>query len=49
MKNKNVEDYLKSICDSCIKANERCIKEDPYIGLCAVNDREEIIILYEDK
>lgn len=35
--------WLKSICKNCLKANGYCIKDDPYIGLCAENDREELL------
>ena len=35
--------YLKRICKRCIKANGRCIKDDPYIGLCAETDAEALL------
>lgn len=35
--------YLRSICKRCKKANGRCIKYDPYVGLCAETDAEELL------
>ena len=44
----DIEEYLKLICKKCLKANGCCIKNsNAYIGLCAENDREELIELYE--
>ena len=40
---KEIKDYLDNICKNCLKFNHRCIKDDPYIGLCAENDKEELI------
>lgn len=39
----DIDAYLKQMCQNCKKANRRCIKDEAYIGLCAVVDREEII------
>lgn len=35
--------HLNLICKRCKKANGRCIKMDPYVGLCAENDAEELL------
>lgn len=44
------EELLKRICENCIKGNGFCIKDLPYIGLCAENDREELLeVLAERK
>ncbi len=45
----DVEEYLRMICRNCKKANKKCIKDDIYIGLCAKNDREELIEMRERK
>ena len=45
----DIEKYLKMICRNCKKANGCCIKDEPYIGLCAKNDREEHIEMREKK
>lgn len=39
--------FLKQICIECKKANGHCIKNDDYIGLCAENDKQELIEYYE--
>lgn len=39
----SANEWLNSICKNCIKANGYCIKDDPYIGLCAKNDRDELL------
>ena len=43
MVNKQIKRYLKSICKNCLKHNHRCIKDDDYLGLCAINDKIELI------
>lgn len=43
------EEYLKMICKNCLKANKKCIKNDPYIGLCAENDSEELLEMRREK
>ena len=41
---------LRDICKNCLSANGQCIKNEPaYIGLCAKNDKEELIELWENK
>lgn len=35
--------WLESICRNCLEANGECIKDDPYIGFCAENDRDELL------
>jgi len=35
--------WLESICLNCLEANGECIKDDAYIGLCAENDRDELL------
>ncbi len=40
---KEEKKYLKSICERCKKENGRCIKYDPYIGLCADTDAKELL------
>lgn len=35
--------YLKKICERCKKAYGKCIKYDPYIGLCAETDVQDLI------
>lgn len=48
MDKSNHEERLKKICKNCKRANGRCIIDEPYIGLCAVTDREELIELWEN-
>ena len=43
------EERLKRICKRCKKANGRCIADDPYIGLCAKNDKEELIEIFQKR
>lgn len=43
------KEWLDSICKNCLKANGYCIKDDPYIGLCAKNDKEELLEYYREK
>ena len=38
--------YLIAICCNCLKGNGRCIKDDPYIGLCSLNDTAELLELF---
>lgn len=41
--------WLRSICKKCKEANGYCIKNDAYIGLCAENDKEELLEFYREK
>ena len=45
----DIEEYLEQICKNCEKANGCCIINEPYIGLCAKADREELVELYEKR
>lgn len=51
MNKRNMTDteYLEMICKNCLKANGECIKKGIYIGLCAENDREELLELRKGK
>lgn len=40
---KEVNKWLESICRKCIEANGKCIIDDVYFGLCAENDRDELL------
>lgn len=40
---------LREICKNCLEANGYCIKDYGYIGLCAKNDKEELIEWWEKK
>lgn len=42
-------EYLKLICKNCKKGNGYCIKDQPYIGLCAELDKEELLMLRREK
>ena len=43
------KEWLEFICKNCLKANGYCIKNDPYIGLCAENDKEELLEAYRKR
>ena len=43
------KEYLQLICRNCKKANKRCIKDEPYIGWCAENDKEELLEMRRKK
>jgi len=47
--NNSEKKWLKSICKNCLKANGECIKDDAYIGLCAENDKEELLECYRER
>lgn len=44
-----IEIRLLKICENCIKANGYCIKDEAYIGLCAQNDKEELIEIWNEE
>lgn len=40
---------LFAICKRCLKRNKRCVKDEPYIGWCASNDRYELLSMYRER
>lgn len=42
----NYKKKFSGMCKRCIRGNGFCIKDVPYIGLCALNDRKELIEIW---
>lgn len=47
--NKKEEKLLNDICSKCFKHYKKCLMNEPYIGLCAVKDMDELLVFIRRK